>query len=57
MKFALLISLLLCTVYVVGGDGKHDHGAEIEDNEFAEFEDFDDGIEQPKETKSSQRKC
>ena len=49
MKNCLFLLFVLCSVHIILASVQHDHGADLEDNEFAEFEDFDDGSETKKE--------
>ncbi|XP_076819581.1 PAT complex subunit CCDC47-like isoform X1 [Clavelina lepadiformis] len=44
MKLWVFVLILLLTTFGVNGDNRNQHGAEIEDNEFAEFEDFDEDV-------------
>ena len=44
MRFGLVLGLLLAgTVFLSTVYSANQHDADIDDNEFAEFEDFDDG--------------
>jgi len=54
MKRALFICLFALFIYLAQAN-QHDHGADLEDNEFAEFEDFDDGSEAKAEEAATQQ--
>lgn len=56
MKVFVVIIFTLCTLQLVLANVQHEHEQDLQDNEFAEFEDFDEEADSPKETKSTEGK-
>ena len=46
MRLVLYVCIFSLFVFLVETN-QHEHGADLEDNEFAEFEDFDEGSDKP----------
>lgn len=53
MKVFVVFIFTLCTLHLVLANVQHEHEQDLQDNEFAEFEDFDEETDSQKETKSA----